>query len=761
MRSYVGLAVALCCAHAGDVFAYAEPTHEAMSRAAADRSVLAKPEVLKQLGLLGLPIDDSRQTFSHWKSDAWFSWDKKLTIRDLVGFGAVYEDERDMCQALHHFFDPVDGKALTVGGFSPGKPSPTWILEDQSNIGDSQPFSYKKARQYFYNALTLRTEAERKRNWGRTFQALGHVVHHLQDMAQPQHVRNDAHCGEAVCKLIGQYNPSGYEAWLKAETAEVWGKNKALAQELFSRYPVVYDDQKTEVFTTPRKFWTTAPDGKGIQGAGIAQYTNRGFFSDGTLPKTGLYASPSVSPTNKQTFDIEVLCQADQNAGRPACPPGTTGKMTFYGSTVVDSLEPAQTRDNPRALSVSIFDADLINKNYSPIQALNRFNYDAAKEFLIPRAVAYSAGLINYFFRGRMEISLPDEGLYGVVDHADPSANTKDSGGFRKIKLKVKNVTPGNSGIEPMKPGGKLVLAARFHRNNCYTPSLSGEYGSVGIDWRNCRNPLNEVVVSAEVAAPAGINAQASQVVFDFPTAIPINATDLYLQVVYRGPLGDETDAVVVAIRDISEPHYLHTYARWDQFTYSNYYPVLDSFTGHLSWEQWCTGGSAPGFPTLEACNDALGMTTRAQYSRTDAPIPGYDPDNPSPLDDPDDPLNTPGRWHQLVYQPPFQPAFTTVAPVGTLTRVAILTDAQPSNRLMWTYEMRDTTHGTGKYQWMTSTPMTTIAQVDPISGNPIWNVAYYPVRGIHAPAGIALELGEGTASPMPELILVRSQIHF
>lgn len=43
---------------------------------------------------------------------------------------------------------------------------------------------------------------------------------------------------------------------------------------------------------------------------------------------------------------------------------------------------------------------------------------------------------------------------------------------------------------------------------------------------------------------------------FTFEQEIPINASDLYLQVVFRGVLGQEQDAVVVATHDISEPTY-------------------------------------------------------------------------------------------------------------------------------------------------------------------------------------------------------------
>ena len=56
---------------------------------------------------------------------------------------------------------------------------------------------------------------------------------------------------------------------------------------------------------------------------------------------------------------------------------------------------------------------------------------------LVPKVVSYDAALLNYFFRGTLEISLPDDGVYAVADPQSPD-------GFTKIRLKVKNTTGNN-----------------------------------------------------------------------------------------------------------------------------------------------------------------------------------------------------------------------------------------------------------------------------------------------------------------------------
>jgi len=45
-----------------------------------------------------------------------------------------------------------------------------------------------------------------------------------------------------------------------------------------------------------------------------------------------------------------------------------------------------------------------------------------------------------------------------------------------------------------------------------------------------------------------------AELIFDLPQPIPVEATDVYLQVVFRGKLGAEEDAIAVGFKDISEP---------------------------------------------------------------------------------------------------------------------------------------------------------------------------------------------------------------
>jgi hypothetical protein len=192
----------------------------------------------------------------------------------------------------------------------------------------------------------------------------------------------------------------------------------------------------------------------------------------------------------------------------------------------------------------------------------------------MPRAIGYSAGIINHFFRGKMEIGLPADGIYAIVDHSLLEANSKFTGGFKKVKLKLTNRTDsiiesGTGTVHPqnLDATGTVAAVAKFRRNTCYEPTkLAGELGALVAQGQTqaavlaqCRSSAEEIVVSDFITLDTTLaKDQSKELTFNFNTnRIPINATDLYLQVVYRGQLGAEDDAVVVTTKDVSEPSFI------------------------------------------------------------------------------------------------------------------------------------------------------------------------------------------------------------
>jgi hypothetical protein len=181
--------------------------------------------------------------------------------------------------------------------------------------------------------------------------------------------------------------------------------------------------------------------------------------------------------------------------------------------------------------------------------------------------------LINFFFRGRLDIALPDEGAFALADHATDK-------GFTKVRAKIRNTTPtfvdpaGASQPQNMS-GGDFFAVIRYHKDRKYVAALDTIVGtapctdySVVINLAkldsstDCRDGVEQIVVSRPLYQKFLTANEQQLLEFDFTDSpVPFAMTDVVLQVVYRGPLGSEAQAVAVGTLDVSEPTY---------FTYQN-----------------------------------------------------------------------------------------------------------------------------------------------------------------------------------------------
>ena len=154
-------------------------------------------------------------------------------------FGSIREDDNPdedpptpqdiqtgLRRPLHHFFDPYFDRGLTVPGLGEidmdVQKNPDWALGTRYSFTDPNRvaiprrngFTVVDAREAMFRALTLMTKAGgayadvasardeatrqqlRQAYWATAFRALGDVLHLNQDMAQPQHTRNEPHSGK-------------------------------------------------------------------------------------------------------------------------------------------------------------------------------------------------------------------------------------------------------------------------------------------------------------------------------------------------------------------------------------------------------------------------------------------------------------------------------------------------------------------------------------------------------------------------------------
>jgi hypothetical protein len=228
---------------------YELATHARITQAAFSASVLADPQFFKTLGIdenssnpfggdyydVSGAITISRTQNNFEKSIMPDKGNDFLKVNGWLMRGVIREDDvpsfaghnpqddpyGSIFRVFSHFYDPINNIPLTVGGIHPGsvfgdpnEPAPGWAIGTQNifstpilpDANRRNHFTVFDAREAMYRALTGQdaqgnqfvavSQTERNQYWATTFRALGDVVHLLQDMAQPQHTRNEVHCGE-------------------------------------------------------------------------------------------------------------------------------------------------------------------------------------------------------------------------------------------------------------------------------------------------------------------------------------------------------------------------------------------------------------------------------------------------------------------------------------------------------------------------------------------------------------------------------------
>jgi hypothetical protein len=436
---------------------------------------------------------------------------RQRTAEEWIAAGG--RDEDWLSRPLNHFYDPYHDAPLGLLG---GAKAPDWALEDLGDLA-GQEYSYKDARESFHRGLTARDPATHEREMGHTFYALGHVIHLIQDMAQPQHTRADAHPSFIPWR----------ESWMEAYVEGLAG-----AFGLSTKFEL--DGAPVPDVAGARDLWVTRT-GDRMTGNGLAEFSNANFVSAGTNfseLRTGATGADFPSPV-LNIGDFSLSSPADACKDRAPAP----GDLVFYANFLLDPLSPAGRR-NERMTTYSIFDQRLVSRGRPPIFALNCFDLDAAADILLPRAVAFSAALLKHFFRGRIEIAPPERFVYGLAPFLEGSATA-----FTHLRFKVRNATPSEEAGGPQNAPGQMIAVVRY-RKGAADPIASPAVA-----------PSRQIFLAVSKAVTVSLTREFQEVHFDFAdSALPTNAVDVFLTVVWRGSLGLESDAVLVGGKDLYEP---------------------------------------------------------------------------------------------------------------------------------------------------------------------------------------------------------------
>jgi hypothetical protein len=462
---------------ATDGLAFKTPTHRLINQEAAQRLVLSDP--------LFFPADfDTFVRFLEFP-DGLNTPVNGQPIIEWFRIGGVAEDQYlgseilgGLFRSTRHFHTPLkiwDQSGLKVLG-TQFESSVRWAQNPNQFPGEKA--SWKDARDAYYLALTSSNQSQREENFAKTFKFLGQLMHLVADLALPAHTRDDLH---------PPGNSDGFEDFMSKHDELVTGFQGIDASVLqqptgdaVATVPVARIwDTETYNGNNPGVTTEATPNGATI---GLAEFTSANFFSDDTIRRQALsdpvLPFPAIDRLSPGPIDIYPK----------------TGKRRQYLSKLGDGAAPINhmvaeglfVRFTPAFLHRYVLD-DLVYQDY------------AAK--LLPRAIGYAAGVLDYFFKGSIS--------------GDAPCSPPRQAGPYEIQQLTNSVEIGPGQMVAVV---KYVLAGQTH----YLLS----------------SPVEGVTLPPNTST--GIS-----VFFDFPSGVPLEAECCVVNwLVYRGPYGLENDTV-------------------------------------------------------------------------------------------------------------------------------------------------------------------------------------------------------------------------
>jgi hypothetical protein len=476
--------------------------------------------------------------------------------------GGTEEDSPEY-RADNHFHDPLKPwSGAGLKGSTLGLSSLIWA-QNQTLLGASAggDWSWKKARTLYYDALTSEDANIRERGYADTFKSLGHVMHLMADSSVPAHVRNDIHIFPLTIQQVDmEVGDQTYESWAKRKYDKLNYVGSIPDQSIFSQ---AVSDAPAPVpisaLWDQDKYTGSNPELTVGTGIGLAEYTNANFFSEDTIFKD--YPHPAYSDTNYPNVDWSHPEIVDAEDGK-------LDSRIYIRKTVGDT--------DSRLASLSYISYDCIKKGYyqfSPLVLDDTVYTDYASR-LIPRAVGYSAALLDYFFRGNIEMTLPPGGVYSATDDEDA--------GFTSITLLAQNKT--STGDDMSSGTIELVVKYRIATSDPFKtgPIQTGDYNYKVV-------PISNGLTSIPSDTPAELG-------FDLRgDPLPVNAVDVSLLLVYHGLLGMEDDAVAVGYKDINDPTPIDIYNNMDKICING---------------AWYDAGSQPAIQKVDNNGDGIAYGT-------------------------------------------------------------------------------------------------------------------------------------------------------
>lgn len=617
------------------------------------------------------------------------------SVLQWVKKGSKEEDE-PMCRASNHFHNPIavsdnsgtsweNGKLTDEIWFidlycsrseytkkysnlvwATGYINQETIIPDYTNDSGeliSKIRNWVVAKNSYYYGLIHPYQWRREEYFAMSFESLGYILHLLQDVSVPAHVRNDfsGHLRFIGITKNNFFNPlkwfaNPYEHFVSDLDVSLMVANEVVSYTGERSLTNYWDTDTYDPNNAPPSNHTTI---------GLAEYTNGNFLSFSTIFKSTsdtfhYFPYPNLSSTTTGRILKEKIAKDGKT------------DVVFY----LDKTHDGEMINDFLSVRYVAEEMDQQALSSEHFYKLDKNVYESYAEKLIPRAVGYAASLIDYFFRGSLEITPPEQYVYAIIDGGvvDPidsyvtdNGSVVDTQVFTKIKTKIKNVSPretdsaGNISTYETIGAGNLTAVAKYKRRKDYLPDLSNDPPQI-----DSRESVYLYSVSAEVPIVSLDTATAQEYSFDFSqNPIPASITDLTLQIVFRGVLGDEQDGIAVGMVDLNEPDHHVFWNSTDHVVANNsLYTAAE-----IRNDPWLSN-LADGQPI-----DPYDVSVRLYFSE-EQPVDGQEPPYPPVAD-------------------------ISNIPAGRYGRIIVLTGADPSQQMYLTKGIWRPWEATPDYDWL------------------------------------------------------------
>jgi hypothetical protein len=403
-------------------------THQDLSKVGTQKADLNKGYLINTLGIQG-----GINEILHWNSG---TDGTEKSILQWIQDGANFEDKGPYgifsTRPLRHFHNPLSQYTPDQWITAPapydhaglddyvllfhvtGESAVLWAQDGENQRAyDGEDWSWQNTRTHYSTALTAQTKPIRDAELAQTFVGIGHVIHLLQDMSQPSHVRDDAHLEDA-------YGSIGN--WRYFERLENWAKvNNITALNYMNQPPTVFPNVSTansvgSGLAPITAFWDTdnytgnSPVSQTEANTGLAEYTNSNYFSDNTLNP---FVSWHIFPFPSHNIADYVLCE-----GAP--PERFAPKRYYVGRKTKPCNADGTPQDHFAAYSLMNFQTNQPDLRFF---MLDDHVYQDYAQDLLPRAVAYSSALIDYFFRGKLGLEVVGTNQFRMWNHSSEPLN--------------------------------------------------------------------------------------------------------------------------------------------------------------------------------------------------------------------------------------------------------------------------------------------------------------------------------------------------